>query len=59
MLRNMFFGDIKFYRRLCAGCKKMADIMYAGTMALGCKPYRDSQKNACECPALPGFKTDL
>lgn len=41
------------------GCKKMADIMYASTMALGCKPYRDSQKNACECPALPGFKTDL
>ncbi|KAK7507640.1 hypothetical protein BaRGS_00001575 [Batillaria attramentaria] len=32
------------------GCKSTADLMYAGTMALGCKPYRDSQKNACYCP---------
>ncbi|KAK7111601.1 hypothetical protein V1264_011207 [Littorina saxatilis] len=31
------------------GCKSTADIMYVGTMALGCKPYRDSQKDACTC----------
>ena len=33
-----------------AGCKSTADIMYAGTMALGCKPYKDAQKDACMCP---------
>ncbi|PVD38622.1 hypothetical protein C0Q70_01238 [Pomacea canaliculata] len=30
-------------------CKSFADGMYAGVMALGCKPYRDSQKQACDC----------
>ncbi|KAH9498399.1 hypothetical protein Btru_008181 [Bulinus truncatus] len=28
-------------------CKQGADMMYAATVALGCKPYKDSQANAC------------
>uniref|UniRef100_A0A0B6Y7T9 Phospholipase A2 domain-containing protein n=1 Tax=Arion vulgaris TaxID=1028688 RepID=A0A0B6Y7T9_9EUPU len=31
------------------GCKSGADMMYAATVALGCKPYKDSQEKACLC----------
>ncbi|CAG5135604.1 unnamed protein product [Candidula unifasciata] len=30
-------------------CVSTADMMYAGTVALGCKPYKDCQKKACTC----------
>lgn len=30
-------------------CNSTADFMYAGTVALGCKPYKDSQEKACIC----------
>ncbi|KAL5018855.1 hypothetical protein ScPMuIL_004577 [Solemya velum] len=31
------------------GCTGVVDLMYATTLALGCKPYRKSQKEACVC----------
>lgn len=31
------------------GCKASAKILYTGTTALGCKFYKDSQKEACYC----------
>uniref|UniRef100_T1J7P6 Group XIIA secretory phospholipase A2 n=1 Tax=Strigamia maritima TaxID=126957 RepID=T1J7P6_STRMM len=34
---------------LLKGCKATAQAMYAGTMTLGCKAYKDSQKDACLC----------
>ncbi|XP_070209822.1 group XIIA secretory phospholipase A2-like, partial [Littorina saxatilis] len=32
------------------GCKSAADVMYVGTLAVGCAPYVDSQRDACVCP---------
>ncbi|KAL8592683.1 hypothetical protein ACOMHN_037623 [Nucella lapillus] len=37
-------------RKFYEGCQSTADLMYAATMALGCKPYKDSQRDACLCP---------
>ncbi|XP_046382180.2 group XIIA secretory phospholipase A2-like [Haliotis rufescens] len=34
---------------LTGGCRSTADLMYASTLTLGCKPYKDSQKDACVC----------
>lgn len=31
------------------GCQATAEIMYRGTIALGCTPYKKAQKNACDC----------
>ncbi|VDI36723.1 secretory phospholipase A2 [Mytilus galloprovincialis] len=31
------------------GCEATAEIMYRGTLALGCSPYKKAQKNACLC----------
>ncbi|XP_041363593.1 group XIIA secretory phospholipase A2-like [Gigantopelta aegis] len=31
------------------GCKATAGLMYTGTMALGCKSYKEAQKDACVC----------
>ncbi|XP_050392416.1 group XIIA secretory phospholipase A2 [Patella vulgata] len=51
-LKNVFSEDA------LQGCKTTADLMYAGVMALGCKPYRESQKEACLCPKSKN-KTEL
>ncbi|XP_076460071.1 group XIIA secretory phospholipase A2-like [Babylonia areolata] len=47
--------DVKPYvsTQIFKGCMSTADMMYAATMALGCKPYRDSQREACVCPHSP------
>ncbi|XP_059170275.1 group XIIA secretory phospholipase A2-like [Physella acuta] len=37
-------------------CLSSVDMMYAGTVALGCKPYREAQRNACICKPV---KTEL
>ncbi|XP_067671464.1 group XIIA secretory phospholipase A2-like [Haliotis asinina] len=34
---------------ITGGCRSTADLMYASTLTLGCKPYKDSQKDACVC----------
>lgn len=31
------------------GCQATAEIMYRGTMALGCTPFKNAQKKACTC----------
>uniref|UniRef100_A0A2C9JG58 Phospholipase A2 domain-containing protein n=1 Tax=Biomphalaria glabrata TaxID=6526 RepID=A0A2C9JG58_BIOGL len=31
------------------GCHHGVDMIYAATVALGCKPYRDAQAKACIC----------
>ncbi|CAL1544556.1 unnamed protein product [Lymnaea stagnalis] len=31
------------------GCLSTADLIYAATVALGCKPYKDAQAKACIC----------
>ncbi|CAC5409284.1 PLA2G [Mytilus coruscus] len=31
------------------GCEATAEIMYRGTLALGCTPFKKAQKNACLC----------
>ncbi|ESP04645.1 hypothetical protein LOTGIDRAFT_135845 [Lottia gigantea] len=31
-------------------CESTADMMYTGVFGLGCKSFKDSQKNACLCP---------
>ncbi|XP_065182617.1 group XIIA secretory phospholipase A2-like [Sycon ciliatum] len=38
-------------------CKSTADMMYAGVVAMGCDPYLESQRDACECkrPSLGGL----
>ncbi|KAH3862885.1 group XIIB secretory phospholipase A2-like protein [Dreissena polymorpha] len=35
-------------------CKGMADIMYSGTVTLGCSSYLDAQENACTCQPRAG-----
>jgi len=30
-------------------CEGVADIIYAGTIGLGCEPYLSAQRNACLC----------
>ncbi|XP_033730824.1 group XIIA secretory phospholipase A2-like [Pecten maximus] len=31
------------------GCEATAELMYQGTVALGCGSFKEGQKNACEC----------
>ncbi|XP_065574231.1 group XIIA secretory phospholipase A2-like [Artemia franciscana] len=31
------------------GCKATAKLLYTATIALGCKPYKDAQREACTC----------
>ncbi|XP_035671456.1 group XIIA secretory phospholipase A2-like [Branchiostoma floridae] len=31
------------------GCQMTSQLMYAGTMGLGCKSYKEAQKRACIC----------
>ncbi|XP_037070784.1 group XIIA secretory phospholipase A2-like [Pollicipes pollicipes] len=37
-------------------CKGTSKLLYTGTLALGCKSYRDAQKRACTC-VKQGSKT--
>ncbi|CAH3117701.1 unnamed protein product [Pocillopora meandrina] len=30
-------------------CQTSADLMYSGTLALGCASYKEAQRNACLC----------
>ena len=30
-------------------CQSSADLMYSGTLALGCASYKEAQRNACHC----------
>ncbi|XP_044759420.1 group XIIA secretory phospholipase A2 isoform X2 [Coccinella septempunctata] len=39
-------------------CKGAAKMLYTGTLTFGCKPYLDSQKEACYCPPSYGWKDD-
>ncbi|XP_005096638.1 group XIIA secretory phospholipase A2 [Aplysia californica] len=41
------------------GCKSTADLLFAGTVALGCKPYKDSQEKACVCKGGFANRSDL
>ena len=31
------------------GCQTSADLMYSGTLALGCAAYKEAQRHACHC----------
>ncbi|XP_064605233.1 group XIIA secretory phospholipase A2-like [Liolophura sinensis] len=39
-------------------CVGAMNLMYAGTMALGCRPYQEAQRSACICSKKHG-KTEL
>ncbi|XP_045214820.2 group XIIA secretory phospholipase A2-like [Mercenaria mercenaria] len=39
-------------------CKGTADIMYSGTLALGCDPFLKAQEKACHCRNTPKSGND-
>ena len=47
-----YFGDIISEKK----CKGGAKLLYTATMALGCKSYKDAQRNACIC--IPKYPED-
>ncbi|XP_077999545.1 group XIIA secretory phospholipase A2-like [Glandiceps talaboti] len=38
-----------FSKKKLDGCKSTGDLMYIGTMGLGCKSFLDAQEKACTC----------
>ena len=39
----------KHSRKKLSECEGIADVMYAGTMGLGCGSFLEAQRNACLC----------
>nr|XP_002737263.2 PREDICTED: uncharacterized protein LOC100368483 [Saccoglossus kowalevskii] len=46
---KMYKDEKKLSKQQLSGCKTTTDLMYAGTVGLGCKSYLEAQKNACIC----------
>ena len=44
------------YTYVFLGCKSTADLLYTGTMALGCNTFIESQQKACSCGSGEGRK---
>ena len=44
------------YTYVFLGCKGTADLLYTGTMALGCNTFIESQQKACSCGSGQGRK---
>ena len=43
------FLYVFLYLFLFTDCKATSDLMYGGTVALGCDPFLKAQENACTC----------
>ena len=39
----------QFPKEQLDACQTSADLMYSGTLALGCAAYKEAQRNACHC----------
>ena len=40
-------------------CQTSADLMYSGTLALGCAAYKEAQRNACHCNGRKVTKKEM
>jgi hypothetical protein len=45
----MIWSIYTVYVYILTDCKGSADIMYGGTVALGCDAFLKAQENACSC----------